>query len=371
MFFCACFFVVEGLLMKNKVYIAEITTILPHLFSSSEVVDILYPKSIDNGRPHRFARRSVGAVGITYRPTILSRDAFPNRALATPEYHPLEWGSRAVEELLKDGCVSREDVGFLSIAYNIRCDKDVLPSLSSKIASKCALKLDYPPQEMAYLGCAAGLFSLESSVKYCAEHNKAAITFLFDQCSWIVNPTYDVDDPEFKENLKTTLLFADGAAGILVIPENLRDKFDLPLMEVDEIITDFVSGGSLSMHEGKLVLEDKLKDTVPEIVHNHIIKPLGVTPENIDEWSLHQGGMPILMRFTEPEILGLNEEQISRSKSIFQKYGNFSSPSVMFVLETWFKDASRPLKDEKTRGCAISFGAGYFMGGMTYHWSKK
>ena len=201
---------------------------------------------------------------------------------------------------------------------------------------------------MAYLGCAAGLFSLESSVKYCAEHNKAAITFLFDQCSWIVNPTYDIDDPEFKENLKTTLLFADGAAGILVIPENLRDKFDLPLMEVDEIITDFVSGGSLSMHEGKLVLEDNLKDTVPEIVHDHIIKPLGVTPENIEEWSLHQGGMPILMRFTEPGILGLNDEQISRSKSIFEKYGNFSSPSVMFVLETWFKDADRPLKDEKT-----------------------
>ena len=43
----------------------------------------------------------------------------------------------------------------------------------------------------------------------------------------------------------------------------------------------------------------------------------------------------------------------------------------MFVLETWFKDANRPLKDEKTKGCAISFGAGYFVAGMTYHWSKK
>ena len=84
--------------MKNKVYIAEITTILPHLFTSSEVIEILYPKDIDNGRPHRFARRSVGAVGITYRPTILSREAFPDRALATPEYHPLEWGKRAVKE---------------------------------------------------------------------------------------------------------------------------------------------------------------------------------------------------------------------------------------------------------------------------------
>ena len=184
--------------MGNKVYIAEITTILPHLFTSYEVVGILYPKEIDNGRPHRFARRSVGAVGITYRPTILSREAFPGRELATPEYHPLEWGKRAVRELLQGEKIAKDDVGFLSIAYNIRCDKDVLPSLSSKIASAVGLRLDYPPQEMAYLGCAAGLFSLESSVKYCREHDKAAITFLFDQCSWIANPTYEVDSPDFK-----------------------------------------------------------------------------------------------------------------------------------------------------------------------------
>lgn len=357
--------------MKNKVYLADITTILPQLYSSSEIVGILYPESLDNGRPHRFARRSVGAVGIEYRPTILSREAFPVRALAKPEYHPLEWGCTAVGNLLENGKVSREEVGFLSIAYNIRSDRDVLPSLSSKIVSKCGLNLDCPPQEMAFLGCAAGLFSLESSVKYCEEHGKAAITFLFDQCSWIVNPTYDVNAPEFKENLKTTLLFADGAAGILVVPESMKERFELPLMEVEEIKTDFVSGGSLSMHDGKLVLEDNLKDTLPDIVHDKIIKPLGVTPHNVDEWSLHQGGMPILMRFAEPEVLGLSAEQIERSKSVFEKYGNFSSPSVMFVLETWFRDADRAAKDEKIRGCAISFGAGYFMGGMTYHWSKN
>ena len=361
----------KGLSMGNKVYIAEITTIIPQLFTSSEIVEFLYPKSIGGGRPYRFAKHSVGAVGIKYRPTILAKDLFPQIALAKPEFHPLEWGKRAVKELLQGEKILKEDVGFLSIAYNTRYDKDVLPSLSSKIAAASGLELDSPPQELVYLGCAAGLFSLESSVKYCREHDKAAITFLFDQCSCIANPTYDIDSPDFKKNLKTTLLFADGAAGILVIPESMRGRFDLPLMEVDEIITGFVSGGSLSMHEGKLVLEDNLKDTVPEIVHEKIIKPLGVTPQNIEEWSLHQGGMPILMRFTEPEILGLSEEQISRSKAIFEEYGNFSSPSVMFVLETWFKDANRPLKDEKTKGCAISFGAGYFVAGMTYHWSKK
>ena len=59
------------------------------------------------------------------------------------------------------------------------------------------------------------------------------------------------------------------------------------------------------------------------------------------------------------------------SRTIFQKYGNFSAPSVVFVLEQWLRDGKRAEKDEKTRGCAISFGAGYFVAGMTYHWSKR
>lgn len=357
--------------MKNRVYLAEIATLLPRLFTADEVIEFLYPESMDRGRMHRFARRAASAVGITYRPTVLDREAFPERRLAKPEYHPLEWGKTIIGRLLEQSGLSAGDVGFLSVAYNIRSDADVLPSLSSKLVVECGLALDLPPQELPYLGCAAGLFSLESAVRYCEQHDRAALVFLFDQCSWIVNPTYDVESVEFKENLKTTLLFSDGAAGILVVPHKLRDRFALPLMEVEALQTDFVAGGSLAMHGGKLVLEDNLKDAVVPIVRDRIIRPLGVTSQNIQEWSLHQGGMPILMRFAEPEILGLSEEQIEPSRTIFQKYGNFSAPSVVFVLEQWLRDGKRAEKDEKTRGCAISFGAGYFVAGMTYHWSKR
>ena len=182
--------------------------------------------------------------------------------------------------------------------------------------------------------------------------------------------TVEVEDP-FSDFFSDPLLFSDGAAGILVVPDSLRARFSLPLMEVEALQTDFVAGGSLAMHGGKLVLEDNLKDAVVPIVRDKIIRPLGVTSGNIQEWSLHQGGMPILMRFTEPGILGLSEEQIGPSKTVFQRYGNFSAPSVVFVLEQWFKDKNRAEKDEKTRGCAISFGAGYFVAGMTYHWSKR
>ncbi|HNW82238.1 MAG TPA: hypothetical protein PKG52_05025 [bacterium] len=354
--------------MVNKVFVADIKCLLPELFTTEEAIDAIYLKEIDNGRINRFAKRVSNSVGIKYRPSVLDRKAFPQKVLADPSYHPLSWGNEIVRNLLND--LQKEDVGFLSVSYNIRSDKDVLPSLASKISTENGLNLDYPPEEIPYLGCAASLFSIESAVKYCKNHNRAAIIFIFDQCSWIANPTYDMENPDFKENLKTTLLFADGAAGLLIIPESLKNRFELPLMEIDNIRTAFKAGGSLKMADGKLVLEENLKDIMPEIVRDMIIKPMNIDKNEISEWSLHQGGMPILMRFTEPEIFGLSEKQIARSKELFLKYGNFSSPSALFVLESFFNENQRAEKNETVKGAMISFGAGYFMGGMVYHWEK-
>jgi len=353
--------------MSSNVFIAGIQTLLPRLYLSDEAIDVIYPERIDHGRLNRFAKRVANTVNIKYRPSVLDGSVFPQKALACSSYHPLNWGVEIVNGLLND--LSPHDIGFLSVSYNIRSDNDVLPNLASRISVECGFDLDCPPEELAYIGCAASLFSVESAVRYCITRNRAAVVFSFDQCSWIANPTYNMSDPDFKENLKTSLLFSDGAAGLLIIPESMRYRFDYPLMEIEEIKTAFKAGGSLRMERGRLVLEDNLKDVMPEIVRDLIVKPLGLTTENIDEWSIHQGGMPILERFMEPDILGLSEEQIKRSKELFLKYGNFSSPSSLFVLESFFKE-NRGLRKESLRGAVISFGAGYYMGGMIYRWVK-
>ena len=354
--------------MNNRVFIAEMKCLLPKLYTSAEAVDIMYPKTINDGRLNRLAKKAANLVGIENHASVLDAEAFPERLLADPSYHPLNWGNEIVKSILTK--ISKEDVGFLSVSYNIRSDKDVLPSLSSRISVENGFELDFPPEELPYLGCAAGLFSLESAVKYCRTHNRAAVVYAFDQCSWIANPTYDHSHPDFRENLKTMLLFSDGASGLLVIPESLKDRFDSPLMEIEDVKTAFKAGGSLEMDQGRLVLEDNLKDTMPEIVRDMIVKPMGIHADEINEWSLHQGGMPILMRFTEPEILGVTGQQIERSKELFQRYGNFSCPSAFFVLESFFNEEGREKKGETVRGAAVSFGAGYFMGGMTYHWTR-
>jgi len=355
--------------LSSNVFIAGIRTLLPRLYLSDEAIDVIYPEKIDHGRINRFAKRVANTVNIKYRPSVLDGSVFPQKALACSSYHPLNWGVEIVNGLLND--LSPQDIGFISVSYNIRSDNDVLPNLASRISVECGFELDCPPEELAYIGCAAGLFSVESAARYCMTHNRAAVVFSFDQCSWIANPTYNMSDPDFKENLKTSLLFSDGAAGLLIIPESMKSRCSRPLIQIDSIKTAFKPGGSLRMEKGRLVLEDNLKDIMPEIVRDMIINPMKIDKDSISEWSIHQGGMPILLRFAEPEILGLNESQLQRSKELFAKYGNFSCPSALFVLESFFNERTGIIKDEAVKGLAVSFGAGYFMAGMTYHWIRS
>ena len=57
----------------------------------------------------------------------------------------------------------------------------------------------------------------------------------------------------------------------------------------------------------------------------------GLRPEQIDFWAVHPGGTVVLEQIGEK--MGLSTEQLRFSYDIFRKYGNMSSPSVLFVLK--------------------------------------
>ncbi|MGI6394874.1 MAG: 3-oxoacyl-[acyl-carrier-protein] synthase III C-terminal domain-containing protein [bacterium] len=351
-----------------SVYIADVVTRLPKLYSTEESADILYPPHVAGGKANRLAKRAANMIGIKWRPSILDGTCFPKRKIASPEYEPVNWCSSMVKALSES--VGVENIGYYGISYNISSDKNVLPSISARVASQTGLVLDEPPEEHPFYGCAGSIFSLKSAFNYCKNNPKLAISSTFDQCSWIVNIVHDMGQSDFKDHLKTSLLFSDGAAGLLLVPENLKMQFKQPLIKIIDIATYFTPGDTIRMENGHLILAENVKDTMPEIVAEKVVKPMlkkhNLTVDDIEEWPLHQGGIPILNRFKEPEILGLSEEKIARSKELFEKYGNFSAPSCLFVLNSFFKEDHS--QKAGTKGMMISFGAGCYFGAMLYEW---
>ena len=354
---------------NTKVYIAGIKTLLPQLYDPELVASVVYPPEKASELVNRLVKRAIKSIGIKNRTSVLSVEKYPEKVLLKDEYHPLNWGKAIVEHFLN--YVNLEEIGHLSVSYNISSHLDFLPNLACQIANEMNLNLEIPPEELPYLGCAAALFSLKSAIEYCSHSDKAAIIFNFDQCSWLCNPVMDQRHPDFTSSLKSNLLFSDGAAGLLVIPESMKERFHEHLIRIIDLETGYVKGSEIRMNNGRFLVGDNVRSIMPELVCNKILKPMlkkhDLAPSKISEWSVHQGGKPILDTFTEPEILGLTHEQIQRSRELFEEYGNFSSPSCLFILESFFNE-NKNGKDNNTIGAVVGFGAGFYLGAMLYNW---
>jgi predicted naringenin-chalcone synthase len=166
------------------------------------------------------------------------------------------------------------------------------------------------------------------------------------------------------------LLFSDGAVGILVIPRRMRDLFSQALPNIQDLLTGYQPSDLIRFEGTRFILGDGVWDKVPPLVAESVIKPIlarnELSTDKIAEWSMHQGSREIIMRFGEPEILGLTTAQLARSKELFERYGNLSAPSCLLVLDSFFKEAK--CERSGTAGMIVGFGAGLYQASVLYRW---
>lgn len=353
--------------MNNKVFIADIKSVFPKAYPPDIAADMLFPADKAGEKLNLYARKIAKFLGIETRFSVLDADLFPKKKLSKKEYHPLHWGMQILGQFSNE--IDRKKIGFISVSYNVSSHVDVLPNLACQLSLDANLELDAMPEEIPYYGCAGGLFALRSAVEYCQKNQQAAYVYIFDQCSWIANPIFDNKHPDFKANLITSLLFSDAGIGLLVIPENMKDKFDQPLLEIIDYQTHFQLGAAVRMQDGYLVLDDNIKSSLPGIASTQLVKPIlkrnNLTLDQIQEWSLHQGGLPILQSFTHEKNLNIADDKLERSRQKFLQHGNLSAPSALIVLESFFHQSNH----ENTYGLIASFGAGYYLATILYRWS--
>jgi predicted naringenin-chalcone synthase len=75
----------------------------------------------------------------------------------------------------------------------------------------------------------------------------------------------------------------------------------------------------------------------------------------------------VLSAFAKPEILGLSNAQIARSKEFFENFGNMSSPSCFLVFDSFFKEKCKDKLGEL--GIVVGFGAGLYQFSLLYRWT--
>lgn len=349
--------------MTHEVYIVDIATLTPPRHRSDEIVARFYAQPGITRDVATFAARAGRNVGIRTRASILDLDALPQKRLVSERHTPKLWCHALLDALTP--IVAPEHIGYFGVSYNASSHVDVLPNLACQVACERGFGLCAPPQELSHYGCASSVLQVASAVEFCRRTNAAAIVIALEQCTWAMNPIGERRDDDFAASLRSHLLFGDGAAAVLLVPAPMATAFASALRIVD-VTTGFRPGRTLGMRDGRFLVGDDVKETMPPLVAAECVLPAlrrhGLVPADVPAWAIHQGGLPVLARFTEPSILGLTDTQIADSADTFRELGNLSAASCLFALKRQF---DRPL-DKRSLGMTIAFGAGYYFGCFLY-----
>ena len=252
---------------------------------------------------------------------------------------------RALNDALSSAHLAATDVDYIVAAT---CTGYVCPGLSSHIVERGGFNPSVHVADLVGMGCGAALPALEQASNF-ARANPEKIAAVV--CSEICSATLvSNDDPDI---VISNALFADGAAAVLL-------RCDA---NAKGLVTRQFAARTFPAWRNELrFVSEKghLKNTLSKNVPLHaaqavrqVVNDLGAA-NDISRWVLHAGGQKVIDALASE--FGLSADDVACSQAVLKKYGNMSSPTVLFVLKEMLR--TRP----PTCGNLIamaSFGAGF------------
>jgi alpha-pyrone synthase len=235
------------------------------------------------------------------------------------------------------------------------CTGMYAPGLDLEIVAQCGLDPSVERTMVGFMGCYAAITGLKLANHIVRSAPKSRVLLVnLELCTLHLQETTNL------ERMLTYLIFGDGCAASLITAEPTGfaiDRFrsiivpgthDLITWKVADLGFDMYLSGRVpaAISRGLESVGDTILDGAP--------------PEAIDLWAVHPGGRSVLDAVEHG--LGLDPTALATSRCVLENYGNLSSATVMFVLQSLLARA-----DSAARGCAISFGPGLTAETMLFH----
>ena len=296
-----------------------------------------------------------GEQGVRTRHLALERldEAFeldPDTLQARFARHAPELAARAARAALDDADVAPAEIDSLLVST---CTGYLCPGLTSHVSERLGLRPDARLLDLVGQGCGAALPNLQTAEAFIASRRcERVLSVCVEVCSAAL---YLDDDPGV---LISACLFGDGAAAAVTAPRPRAGR--RAVRWTGSVSTlDPRSRDTLRMESRGGMLRNVLSREVPQVAAEHASQLLfseldrrGIRPADITAWIWHAGGRTVLERLRAQT--GLDEAATRRSAEVLARFGNLSSPFVLFVLE-------RALREEARGGhwWMSSFGAGF------------
>ena len=256
-------------------------------------------------------------------------------------------GAEALRKVLDKAGIEPKDLDGL---VTTTCTGYLCPGLTSYISEALGLRADLFAVDLAGLGCGAALPALRAADQYLALHPESHVAVVsVEICSAAI---FWGDDIEL---ILSNSIFADGAAACLLT--NSSGRQGLSMTGFSSLLwPEHRDDLRFKTEDGRL--RNVISRSVPAVAAKAVKELMTnlMAHSSVKRWhaAVHPGGRMILDEIEKnvPLLAG----KLARSREVLRRYGNMSSPSVLFVLKDILE------KDCPEHGESVllfAFGAGF------------
>ncbi len=259
-----------------------------------------------------------------------------------------------------------EPVDDLTHLIAVSCTGLAAPGLDLMLLKALNLPAHVHRTCVHYMGCYAALHALKQADAICrADPDSRVLVVCVELC------TLHFQQDTSWDHLTSSLLFADGAAAVVVsgtaaLPRLALKSFysEVALEGWDEMAWHPDEKGFL-MRLGRGV-PFMLQESAEPLLQNALARH--GHPTDIAEWAIHPGGRLILDLLIK--TLNLPENAFWASRQVLANYGNMSSPTVLFVLQA-IQEKLLKTRSAATDVFAAAFGPGLTMETALLRWNTE
>ncbi len=258
----------------------------------------------------------------------------------------------AINDCLKDKIPATDITHLITVS----CTGMSAPGLDLQIAETLNMKPEVFRTSVNFMGCYGAVHALKlAKLIGDSTPDSNVLIVATEFCSIHFQKDYTPD------SASSTIIFADGSAAILISNCIQSEK----KVQLTDFYSKVAYRGKKDMawelsHRGFIIT---LSSYVPDLIEQDIAALVeeatqhsGLSIKDITHWSLHPGGKKIVNAMQKK--LQLNDDDLRFSRSVLSRYGNMSSPTVLFVL----KDILESLDDNTPANIfGAAFGPGLTM----------
>lgn len=224
-----------------------------------------------------------------------------------------------------------EEPAAITHLITVSCTGMSAPGLDLQIMEALQLSRSLFRSSVNFMGCYAAIHGLKWADAICRSDPRAKVLVVCVELC-----TLHFQSEATKDNISSAMLFADGAAAVLVTPDDdPRRGFRLEQFHSE---VSLKGKGDMAWDISSTGFRMTLSSFIPDLLEadfaslvERALDKAGLGVSDIRHWCIHPGGRRILEAIGQS--LHLDKAALEHSYSVMRDYGNMSSPTLLFVLQ--------------------------------------